>query len=149
MSPIDLSQNDADHLISMQKKVISKKIFSLPDRGGKLEINLSCENNDEDFIVNYNQHSINLSKRNHQLRGKKVTPLIRLDLDGPGHRNPNGEEVGIRHLHLYREEYGLKWAFEVPSQFFSRLDDAFETLHDFLVYCNVTKIPKFQRGLFT
>jgi hypothetical protein len=35
---------------------------------------------------------------------------MRLDLDGPPHRNPDDEEIPWPHLHVYREGYGDKWA---------------------------------------
>jgi hypothetical protein len=34
--------------------------------------------------------------------------LVRLDLGGAPHRNPFDEEIGVPHLHLYREGFGDK-----------------------------------------
>lgn len=39
--------------------------------------------------------------------------LARLDFASP-HRNPDGTAVGVPHLHIYREGYGDKFAYEVP-----------------------------------
>ena len=68
------------------------------------------------FILNYRKGRIDISKRNHHFRGRNMVGLARLDLDGKPHRNPDKTEVGPRHLHLYREGYNLKWAFEIPRQ---------------------------------
>lgn len=92
---------------------------------------------------------INLSKRNYHFRARQVIGLARLDLDGPPHRNPDGVEIGPRHLHLYREGFALKWAFEIPESQFSNLDDAAVTLEDFMRFCNVVEFPRIRRGLFS
>ena len=75
--------------------------------------------------------------------------LVRLDLGGPPHRNPDGEEIGTPHIHVYREGYGDKWAFPVLGNRFRALADAWTTLEDFFRYCNVTRPPLVRRELFT
>ncbi len=148
MVDILLTQSESKILLDMKKNSIDDNAISLPDLGGTLDIHLQEEAGKELFIVNYTRHSINLYKRNHHFRARKVIGIARLDLDGPPHRNPDGEEIGPRHLHLYREGYALRWAQEVPDSF-SNLDDSFETLQDFLKYCNVDKMPNFMKGLFS
>ena len=101
-----------------------------PDR--KLEIPLIAKREGKDFILSYRGHTINLSKRSHHLRTQKVIGLARLDLDGPRHTNPDGKQIGKRHLHLYRENFDLKWAFEVPSEYFKNLDDPYRNVYRFL-----------------
>lgn len=149
MSDILLSQTEGDSLLEMPKYASNKSDVDLPDFGGNLDLKFSSENGREEFVLNYTRHSINLSKRNHHLRAKKVIGLARLDLDGPPHRNPDGQEVGPRHLHLYREGYALKWAFEIPENAFPNLDDAYETLIDFMKFCNVVDFPQIKKGLFS
>ncbi len=74
--------------------------------------------------------------------------LARLDFAGPPHRNPDGEEVGSTHLHLYREGYGDKWAYPVPAERFPNLRDPWLTLDDFMRYCRIVEPPRIRRGLF-
>ena len=74
---------------------------------------------------------------------------MRLDFGGPAHRNPDDSEVGAPHLHVYREGYGHKWALPVPQDKFPRLADLWETLVDFMAYCNISEPPKIREGLFT
>lgn len=91
---------------------------------------------------------IDLRKVKMHDRARQVVVLVRLDLGGPPHRNPDGEEIGTPHIHVYREGYGDKWAFPVPTDF-RAVADLWTTLDDFFRYCNVTRPPLIQRGLFT
>lgn len=146
---MDFSQADADRLFKMEKFAANDDKIPFLDFGGKLEINLINAAQKEEFILNYTRGHIKLEKRNHLIRGHDVIILARLDLDGPPHRNPDGEEIGPRHLHLYREGYADKWAFPIPDGVFKDLDDAFLTLEDFMRYCNVVKLPRIEKGLFS
>lgn len=89
-----------------------------------------------------------LSKTTFQTRTKKVIVLARLDIDGPIHRNPDGEELKCPHLHLYREGYNDRWAIPLPD-FFKNTDNAWETLNDFMNFCVVITKPLIYRELFT
>jgi len=101
----------------------------------------------EEFLLDIWKGKIAL-KSKYQTRGRKVFVLIRLDLNGAPHRNPDGEEVAGTHIHLYREGYGDKWAYPVNSAKFPNLDDLWKTLHDFMDFCNIQKKPVIERGLF-
>ena len=57
--------------------------------------------------------------------------LARLDFASP-HRNPDGTAVGVPHLHIYREGYGDKFAYEVPPGMLKNPDDPLQGLLDFL-----------------
>ena len=54
--------------------------------------------------------------------------------------------VPCPHLHIYREGYGVKWAYPVPSDF-TNTTDLVRTLQDFLRYCKVEDIPPIQRSV--
>ena len=43
-------------------------------------------------------------------RARQTVVLKRLDLDGPTHTNPDGEELPCPHVHVYRDGFGTKWA---------------------------------------
>ena len=67
--------------------------------------------------------------------------LARLDFGGAPHRNPDGEEIASPHLHVYREGFGDKWAFPVPTDTFTDLADLWRTLQNFMHYCNIVELP--------
>jgi len=61
-----------------------------------------------------------------------------------------GIPMALRSPHpicIYREGYGDKWAVEVPSDRFSHIEDPWQTLQDFMQYCNIVDPPDIQRGI--
>jgi hypothetical protein len=74
--------------------------------------------------------------------------LAHLDFGTP-HRNPDDEEAGVPHLNLYREGFHDKWAFPVPVEQFSNVGDLWQTLSDFMRFCNIVEPPDFDRELFS
>ena len=150
MAELFLTQAEGDALLAVEKVAVAKnEAIDLPLLGGAIDLNFISHNGREEFVLNYTRNTINLSKRNHHFRGRKVVGLARLDLDGPPHRNTDGQEVAVRHLHLYKEDYGLKCAFEIPADRFTNLDNPFQTLEDFMRYCNIVKLPVIRRNLFS
>ena len=81
-----------------------------------------------------------------QERVRDTFVLVRLDVDGPPHTNPDGTFVPVPHLHEYREGYGDKWAREAVE--FTNTNDMWQTLIDFLHFCNVQSGNKIQKQLF-
>ena len=76
-----------------------------------------------------------------QLRVFNSVRLVRLDFNGSSHLNPDHSRVGTSHLHIYREGYHDRWAYDPPKDSFRNLNDAANTLREFLAYCNVINIP--------
>ena len=68
--------------------------------------------------------------------------LVRLDFGGPPHTNPDGEEISTPHLHVYRENYGDRWAIPLPEEQFNDLADTWTTLQDFMGFCQITEPPR-------
>ena len=68
----------------------------------------------------------------------KPVVLARLDFASP-HRNPDGTAVGVPHLHVYREGYGDKFAYEVPPGMLKNPDDSLQVLLDFLATYNIER----------
>ncbi len=146
MSNSALTQFEADNLIKMPKYHHEQRRYIYPNIG-EITIRLLSIDGKEEFLLDIWKGKIAL-KSKYQTRGRKVFVLIRLDLNGAPHRNPDGKEVAGTHIHLYREGYGDKWAYPVNSAKFSNLDDLWKTLHDFMDFCNIQKMPVIDRGLF-
>lgn len=142
-----LSQADAEALLRMEKIPASSDKFNFPDFGGRIEVPLVSRDERENFSLDINRKRIALTT-GYQTRARRVVVLARLDFAAP-HRNPDGSEVGVPHLHLYREGYGDKWAVEVPAGMLSNPADVWRVLHDFMRYCGVIEQPNIERGLFS
>lgn len=148
MADIDLNQAEADALIAMPKSRLNDDEWDYPGTGGAITVPLISDDKREAFLLDISRGRIDLLKGKYQNRGRQVVILVRLDFGGPPHRNPDDTEVASPHLHLYREGYGDKWAISVPPGKFPDLGDLWQTLADFMKYCNVIQPPRIRKGLF-
>lgn len=149
MADLNLTQAEADALIAMAKHRVDNTEWDYPDLGGSISVPLVSADRREQFMLDLRRGRIDLAKGTYQNRARQVVVLVRLDFRGAPHRNPDGEEIGSPHLHVYREGYGDKWAAAVPGVHFADLSDPWRTLDDFMRYCNVVEPPVVRRGLFT
>ena len=149
MAEMNLTQAEADALIAMEKHRVNQELSDFPADGQSVVLPLQSADRREQFLVDLSRGRIDLRKVKMQNRGRQVVVLVRLDLGGAPHRNPDGEEIPVPHLHVYREGYGDKWAVPVPADRFGSVSDVWQTLWDFMAYCNITQPPRIQRGLFT
>lgn len=142
-----LAQNEADGLIAMQKLLVERTPIAFPMATDELQIEAKSVNGRESFNFDVNRKGrLKLTKCTYQNRYAVVEILLRLDIDGPPHENPDGHVVPCPHLHVYREGYGDKWAIPAPPAF-SDTADLVDTLRHFLQYANVVDIPPIQRSL--
>ena len=149
MANSDLTQADADTLIALEKHRVDTAEQDYPALGGIITVPLVSTDRREQFLLDLRRGRVNLAKGTYQNRGRQVVILARLDFGGGPHRNPDGEKIESTHLHLYREGYGDKWAFPPPDDKFTDLTDAWQTLEDFMRFCNIVEPPIIRRGLFT
>ena len=148
MTDINLTQAEADALIAMEKHRVTDEQTDFPTGGQSVVLPLQSTDRRERFLLDLSRGRINLLKVKMQTRGRQIVVLVRLDLDGAPHRNPDGEEISAPHLHIYREGYGDKWAIPVPADQFRTTEDVWMTFEDFLRFCNITQPPHIERGLF-
>jgi hypothetical protein len=148
MAEINLTQTEADALIAMEKYCLDDRVWDYPGLGGAIAVPLVAPDKKENFFLDITRSRISLAKGTYQNRGRHVVVLARLDFGGPPHRNPDDSEVPCPHLHLYREGYGDKWAYPAPTDSFANLGDLWQTLEDFMRYCNITRPPIIQQALW-
>jgi len=147
MAEANLSQSEADALMSMEKRRADDRVYDFPDCGGIIAVPLISADRRESFLLDVSRGRIDLAKVKYQNRARQVVVLVRLDLAGAPHRNPDDSEISCPHLHIYREGFGHRWAFPVPADKFPNIGDCWETLSDFMRYCNITKRPEIRRSL--
>ncbi|MEJ7608383.1 MAG: hypothetical protein WKF37_19475 [Bryobacteraceae bacterium] len=149
MADIDITQAEADALIAMEKKRAEDKDWLFPAPGERFSIPLTSMDKRENFILDVGRFQIKLTKATFQNRARQAIILIRLDIDGRPHRNPDGVEIPCPHLHIYREGYGDKWAHPAPVDWYPDTQDLFSTFGAFMKHCNITEPPQIDKGLFS
>ncbi len=107
----------------MEKRCVDSTVWDYPDWGGRTTTPLVSADRREHFVLDLWRARFDLRKGTYPNRARQVAILARLDFGGAPHRNPDGEEVGSPHLHLYRKGYGDKWVFPIPPEKFRNLDD--------------------------
>jgi hypothetical protein len=149
MAEINLTQDEADRLISMKKRAVDEKDWLFPSPGERIAIPLTSLDKRESFTLDVTRAQIKITKATYQNRARTAIVLMRLDLDGPPHRNPDGTEIPCPHLHVYKEGYGDKIAYPAPAILYTNTADLFTTFNMFMQECNITNPPKIQKGLFS
>ncbi len=149
MADINLTQEDADALLAMEKHRADDTAYEYPSLGGAIRVPLLSPDKREAFFLDVTRSEIKLTKGTYQNRARGVAILARLDFGGAPHRNPDDEEIPCPHLHLYREGYGDRWAMPLPAGRFSNAGDPWLLLLEFMQFVNVTAPPDIRRGLFT
>lgn len=93
MADIDIPQAEADALIAMEKHCVESKSELFPEPGSRLSIPLTSPDKRENFILDIMRARIKLTKATYQNRARQAIILMRLDLDGAPHRNPDDQEI--------------------------------------------------------
>lgn len=148
MAANDLNQAEADYLLRVEKVRITEEPYDSPGIAGSLELPIAARDGREDFLLNIIRGRISLTKCVFQLRARIVVVLARLDIDGPAHQNPDGTILGCPHIHLYREGFGDKWAFDAAKLNLSKSDRLDDVYHKFCDFCSIIEPPILQGGLF-
>ncbi len=144
----ELSQQEADELFALEKHRVNDNEVMWPSMGSKASVPLESIDGREEFHLDVATSSIKLSKFMLQNRARTVAILVRLEIDGAPHRNPDDVEIPCPHIHVFREGYNDKWAYPVPPEHFRDLSDRKKTVEDFMRFCNITVPPIFTDGLF-
>jgi hypothetical protein len=134
--------------MAMEKRCATEEQWLFPVPGDRLAIPLTSMDKRENFTLDVTRSQIKLTKATYQNRARVAIILMRLDLDGPPHRNPDGEEILCPHLHTYRAGFGDKWAVPAPIERYMNTPDLYSTCHAFMTHCNITEPPNIQQGLF-
>lgn len=134
-----LTQEDANILLEILKEIKDTQDgFILPSGNECKKIEAVSYDQRHSFIVDVNRKGkINSLKFTLQNRYAGNVILLRLDIGGPPHRNPDGKTICGNHIHIYREGYDTRFAEAIPKEFVNP-SNMLSTLYDFLVYCKVT-----------
>lgn len=134
-----LSQKQIEELLNILKKAeYNQSTFIFPDYGEKEIIEAYSLDKRKKFLIDITpgKSKRRKYKMSYQERYKKDIILLRLDLNGPPHTNPDGTLVSGNHLHIIKEGYDDKFAIEVPDNLIAK-DNNVQTLINFLEYCKI------------
>ncbi|MEI7684985.1 MAG: hypothetical protein WCL32_08155 [Planctomycetota bacterium] len=134
-----LTQEKADALMAMVKALTAGRRIDFPVPGSDLRLEAKSEDGREVFAFDVNRKlgkRIRISKCTMQERYAGVEILLRLDIDGPPHDNPDGQTIPCPHLHIYKEGEADKWAYPLPPEV-TDPTNLERTLLEFLKYCKV------------
>jgi hypothetical protein len=139
----DLTQAEADLLIGMPKEALDPGIPIPFHDGMNREVGFRNDARGELFRVIIERSAIRAVHAKYQLMARNFIVLLRLDIGGPPHTNPDYEIIPCPHLHRYRENHGDTWAERLPPEL-GNTNDLVDCLRRFLRYCNVVQVPEIQ-----
>jgi len=139
-----LTQSEADQFIQTVKHFVHPPAsISIPP-GGDDTYELAGPDDRERFLLDIWRGTLRLTKLKFQNRVRTIVVLVRLDVDGAPHTNPDGQRLSGTHLHVFKEGYDDRWAYPVDTGTFTLLSDPGATFQDFCSYCNVESPPPVQ-----
>lgn len=147
-----LNQEQIDILLSILKKIrYDKENFYFPEIGNSKQLEAVSYDNKYKFLIDIKPGRTERRKKQLTLqeRYNKDVILIRLDLNGPPHTNPDGKQLSGNHLHIIKEGYNDRFAYEIPDNIVDE-EDRLQTLINFLEYCKVENpiFTNMERRLF-
>jgi hypothetical protein len=139
-----LTQGEADQLMQLTKHFLRPPASITIPPGIDETYELAGPNDRERFLLDIWRGTLRLSKLKFQERVRTAIVLVRLDVDGAPHTNPDGQRFAGTHIHLFREGYDDKWAYPVDPTRFKLLTDPGTVFHDFCAFCNIESPPSVQ-----
>lgn len=137
-----LTQTEADYLTQQAKLFVSDTPIFVGHHSFRSERELISTDRRERFFLDMRHDSLRLRKYTYQTRARTIVTLVRLDVgDTLQHTNPDGVLVSGSHIHLYREDYDVKFAFTLADYPFSTPDDMLTTMVEFATFCRILNIP--------
>ena len=105
MSAIDLTQAEADELMSVDKHRISDEAVPYPAPGQNITIELRSTDNREEFLLDVWRSDKNPRRARFQIRAKRAIILARIDLGGPPHSFVSAREGQLGNACSIRKLY--------------------------------------------
>ena len=108
------------------------------------------------FKLDLGKNKIELKVLNCNTRANDCFVLARLDVNDREHKNPDGTKVGETHLHIYKEGFNDRFAYDPKEHGFSNFDNVSALILQFADFCKINRNcfkiqeavndPKFQKN---
>lgn len=136
-----------EEFVSLMKleKVFSDDTAELPPSGKSAVFDLESTSTNDRFFLDIDRRGrIELLRYKIQNRyARTKLPLVRIDINGSTHTNPDGHRISRNHIHVYKETEddtgNLPWAYELDELdgFDFESLEFMEIFDSFCSYCNI------------
>lgn len=134
-----MTDNDFNTLASMKKQFVYQKNVQVPHDKQFETYKIKSYATKDKFFLYYDRRGTYELKQKGQIQYKKDFSMIRMEVNAPPHINPDGSAVSRNHIHIYKEGYELRWAYELSDILkFSSNDTT--PLNLFISFCEYCKI---------
>lgn len=89
------------------------------------------------FKLDLRKNKIELKVLNCNTRANDCFVIARLDVNDREHKNPDGTKVGETHLHIYKEGYNDRYAYDPSKYGFSNYNDVPALILQFANFCKI------------
>lgn len=133
-----LTDTEFARLLSVKKTFDSFQ--SLPSEVDSKSYTLKSIDGNETFTLNIQRNFVcELAKSKLNTSYSRI-PIVRVEFNGRPHQNPDGQVIGRSHIHIYREGFGMSWAYDLEgfsNDLFKAPEDFNQLFVDFCTYCNI------------
>jgi hypothetical protein len=143
-NPKMLTQAEADLLMGTAKHFVRPPSSITIPPGVDETYELASLDDREKFLLDIWRGTLRLTKLKFQNRARIAIVLVRLDVDGAPHTNPDGQKLSGTHLHVFKEGFDDKWAYPIDSATFTTLTDPGTTFQEFCSFCKIESPPSVQ-----
>lgn len=107
-----LTTNEFNRLMKLPKE-LKLNTISLPIINTKARFEIKSKTTKDEFWLDIDRSNRYEIKSKTQERTNEV--LVRLEINSPPHMNPDGTVTSRDHIHIYKEGFGLAWAYDLDS----------------------------------
>ena len=139
-----MTREQTQELIQVMKKLLLTGTYYIPKTGQMNSIPLqSLQSTKDRFTVYINRKSTIVPGKYTINLHYPQEDLLRIDVNGSVHTNPDGTKVPCPHIHIRTKVSVIKHvsAYDIPAVF-GNVDDHINTVKDFLQYCHTYNIDE-------
>jgi hypothetical protein len=114
---IKMTNEEFNYLMKLEKHVHENSIVLPNDRELGETVTVLSNTTKHVFVIDSDRRStISISKMKLQERYMNVPEkMVRLEIDCRPHTNPDGTKLSRNYIHIYTEEYGMSFAYDLDG----------------------------------
>lgn len=132
-----MTEELAEHLIKMLKKVVDNKDVIIPQLGDKTYVNIEPSKEvdcSDKFLIQIFKSKRDLEKCSFSAMYLPTKEqLLRIDVGGAPHTNPDGTKISGNHMHIFVDGNEVRYAMEFDTKNKNLVQIAIEFLKKFNV----------------